>query len=159
MLIPKKAFIVKGKGQHKDKLLSFEMALRDAGIEKFNLVPVSSIFPPNCKLITKEEGLKELKPGQIVFCVMAKKTSNEKGKEIFASIGLSLPKNKELNGYIVEYSGYCDKNFDFMEHSKKMAEEITKSAFNSEIEKVIVEGIKTKVKDYTTVITAVIFIV
>jgi len=49
-MIPSSAFITKGVGKHKEKLTSFEMALRNAGIEAFNLVKVSSIFPPNCKL-------------------------------------------------------------------------------------------------------------
>ena len=59
-LIPKKIFFTKGTGIHKDKLASFELALRDAGIEKCNLVNVSSIFPPDCKIISKKEGLEEL---------------------------------------------------------------------------------------------------
>ena len=37
-MIPKKVFFTKGVGTHKDYLQSFELALRDAGIEKFNLV-------------------------------------------------------------------------------------------------------------------------
>jgi pyruvoyl-dependent arginine decarboxylase len=58
-MIPRKAFITKGTGVHKDKLASFELALRAARIEKFNLVCVSSILPPNCKIVPKEEGLLE----------------------------------------------------------------------------------------------------
>ena len=57
-MAPKRIFFTKGVGRHRQKLASFEAALRDAGIEKFNLVYVSSIFPPSCKIITKEEGLK-----------------------------------------------------------------------------------------------------
>jgi arginine decarboxylase len=76
-MVPKKIFFTKGVGVHKDKLASFERALRNAGIEKFNLVYVSSIFPPNCDVVTKEEGLKLLAPGQIVFCVMARNETNE----------------------------------------------------------------------------------
>ncbi len=72
MFIPKKVFLTKGIGIHRDKLASFELALRNAGIEKCNLVHVSSILPPNCKIISREEGLKLLKPGQVTFCVMSK---------------------------------------------------------------------------------------
>jgi len=64
--VPKKIFFTKGVGSHKEELQSFELALRDAGIEKFNLVQVSSIFPPGCKVISRERGLKELVPGSIV---------------------------------------------------------------------------------------------
>jgi len=72
MIVPKKCFLTKGVGVHKDRLASFELALRKAGIQKCNLVNVSSIFPPNCEMIPREEGLKLLKPGQITFVVMAK---------------------------------------------------------------------------------------
>ena len=69
-MVPSKIFMTKGIGVHKDRLSSFELALRDAGIEKFNLVTVSSILPPNCKIIPKDEGLTHLNPGEIVFCVI-----------------------------------------------------------------------------------------
>ena len=61
-LVAKKIFLTKGVGIHKDKLSSFELALRDAGIEKFNLVTVSSILPPNCEVIPKAKGLTLLEP-------------------------------------------------------------------------------------------------
>ena len=53
-LVPKKIFFVKGKGfSTNSELRSFEQALRDAGIEKFNIVKVSSIIPPFCKEVSK----------------------------------------------------------------------------------------------------------
>ena len=81
-IVPTRAFLTKGKGQQKEKLASFERALRMAGIAPFNLVKISSIFPPHCKLISKEEGLKYLQPGQIVFLVMS-----ESATDIFKRIG------------------------------------------------------------------------
>ena len=65
--IPKIMFFTKGRGTHKDNLTSFELALRDASISDLNLVYVSSIKPPQCKIVNKEEGRKYLKPGQIVL--------------------------------------------------------------------------------------------
>jgi len=84
-------FFTKGVGHHKEYLQSFEMALRDAGIAEFNLVHVSSIFPPNCRRVTKEEGKKYLSPGQVVFCVMARNATNEPNRLVAASIGLAQP--------------------------------------------------------------------
>src|SRR5207302_2033465 len=55
-MVPKKVFFTKGVGVHKEKLASFEMALRVAGLAHCNLVLVSSIYPPGCKIIPKEEG-------------------------------------------------------------------------------------------------------
>ena len=36
--VPRKVFFTKGVGKHRTRLQSFELALRDAGIEVFNLV-------------------------------------------------------------------------------------------------------------------------
>jgi len=69
-MLPTKMFLTRGVGRHKEKLASFEDALRDAGLAEYNLVNVSSIYPPGCKLIRREEGKKLLSPGQIVYCVM-----------------------------------------------------------------------------------------
>ena len=105
-VVPKKMFFVKGKGFHRSKLASFEQALRDAGIERFNLVQVSSIFPPYCIEVDKELGLKELRPGQIVFTVLARASSNEFNRLISASIGVAKPANKGQYGYLSEHHTY-----------------------------------------------------
>ncbi|MEW6714113.1 MAG: arginine decarboxylase, pyruvoyl-dependent [Nitrospirota bacterium] len=102
-LIPKKIFFTKGVGIHKDRLASFELALRKAGIEKCNLVYVSSIFPPNCKIISKSKGLQLIKPGQITFCVMARSDTNEPNRLISSAVGLAVPKDREHYGYISEH--------------------------------------------------------
>ena len=57
-MVPKKIFFTKGVGKHRERLTSFELALRDAGIAAQNLVRVSSIFPPQCKLVARSQGLK-----------------------------------------------------------------------------------------------------
>src|SRR3989344_7492585 len=90
-LVPTKVFFVKGVGVHKERLGSFELALRDAGIHRCNLVNVSSIFPPKCKIINKDEGLKSLGPGQITYCVMARTDTNEPNRLIAAAVGLAVP--------------------------------------------------------------------
>lgn len=105
-MVPRYVFFTRGVGKHKEKLGSFEIALRDAGIEKFNLVYVSSILPPGCKIISKEKGLKKLKPGQVVYCVMAKNQSNEPNRIISASIGCAIPKDKNTYGYLSEHHSF-----------------------------------------------------
>ncbi len=105
-MVPKKIFFTKGLGVHKDRLASFELALRDAGIEKCNLVMVSSIFPPNAKIISKDEGLKLLQPGQVTFCVMARSDTNEPNRLISASVGIAIPKDTNNYGYLSEHHTY-----------------------------------------------------
>jgi len=106
LFVPKKVFLTKGVGRHKEKLQSFEFALRDAGIEKFNLVRVSSIFPPKCKIVSKQKGVQELKSGQIVFCVLSEVSSNEPNRLMSSSIGIAIPKDKNVYGYISEHHSF-----------------------------------------------------
>lgn len=117
-MIPKKVFFTKGVGVHKDKLASFELALRKAWIEKCNLVYVSSIYPPTCKILSREEWELLLAPGQITFCVMAKNQTNEANRLISAAIWLAIPADNENYGYLSEHHAYGEteeKSWDYAE--------------------------------------------
>ena len=105
-MIPTKVFLTHGIGRHREKLQSFERALRDAGIARFNLVSVSSIVPPRCKVIPKEKGLAELSPGQITFAVLARTETDEPHRLLSASVGLALPADPEAYGYISEHHAF-----------------------------------------------------
>jgi len=111
-------FFTKGVGTHKDRLASFEAALRSAGIQKFNLVYVSSIFPPKCKIISQKKGLPLLNAGEITFCVMARNETNEPNRLISSAIGLALPTDKDGYGYLSEHHTYgetAEKSADYAE--------------------------------------------
>lgn len=99
-------FLTKGVGTDKNRLSSFELALRDAGIERFNLVHVSSILPPQCKIVSKKEGLEHLVPGQILHCVMARNETDEPNRLISASIGVARPKDQNQYGYLSEHHAF-----------------------------------------------------
>ncbi|MBL1213702.1 MAG: arginine decarboxylase, pyruvoyl-dependent [Ignavibacteriae bacterium] len=103
MYVPKQLFFTKGVGVHKEYLASFELALRDAGIEKYNIVTVSSIYPVGCKKITREKGLEQLKPGQIIHAVMARNATSEPNRLVAASIGAAIPADKKMYGYLSEH--------------------------------------------------------
>lgn len=105
-MIPKYFFLTKGMGKHKDNLQSFELALRSAGIQHLNIVNVSSIIPPGCKLISRERGLKMLKPGEITFAVLTKNSTNEPHRLIAASIGVAIPSGRSNYGYISEHYSF-----------------------------------------------------
>lgn len=120
-MVPKKIFFTKGVGVHKDKLASFEMALRMAGIEKCNLVYVSSILPPHCKIINKNEGIELLQPGQITFCVMARNETNEPNRLISAAIGLAVPKDRTNYGYLSEHHSFGETAIVAGEYAEDLA--------------------------------------
>ncbi len=117
-LMPKKVFLTKGVGKDKEKLTSFERALRNAGIAQFNIVSISSIFPPNCRLISKNAGLSLLEPGQILYTVISRNCTNEPHRLITASVGMAIPKNRDQYGYLSEHEGFGepdDKAGDYAE--------------------------------------------
>jgi arginine decarboxylase len=102
-MIPKYFFFTKGVGKHKEQLQSFELALRDAGIQMCNLVAVSSIVPPGCELLTREKGLKMIQPGEITFVVIARNATNEPHRLVASSIGVAIPSGKNQYGYLSEH--------------------------------------------------------
>ena len=106
LMVPRAIWFTNGVGVHKDRLSSFELALRDADVEIANLVTVSSIFPPHCREISRKEGHKLIRPGQIIHCVMARQDTNEPNRLICAAIGLARPSNPEMYGYLSEHHSY-----------------------------------------------------
>ena len=65
--VPSRIFLTKGVGRHREKLQSFEMALRHARIAQFNLVRVSSIFPPGCHVVSRRDGLPHHTDPQVIL--------------------------------------------------------------------------------------------
>ncbi|MCS7257771.1 MAG: arginine decarboxylase, pyruvoyl-dependent [candidate division WOR-3 bacterium] len=121
MILPKRIFLTKGVGRHRDKLSSFEAALRDAGIERFNIVRVSSILPPGCKFIPKAKGLQYLTPGEIIFCVLAENSTNEPHRLISASIGVAVPKDPAQYGYLSEYHSFGETEAKAGDYAEDLA--------------------------------------
>jgi arginine decarboxylase len=105
-MVPKRVFFTKGVGKHKHALQSFELALRDADIEQCNLVYVSSIIPPNCKIISREKGIKELNAGEITYVVMSRNTTDEPNRLIGSAVGVAVPKDENSYGYISEHHAF-----------------------------------------------------
>lgn len=133
-MVPRKVFFTKGVGKHKHNLQSFELALRDAGIEKFNLVKVSSIYPPECTIVNKTTGLKYLKPGQIVFCVMAEMRSNEPNRLLASSVGLALPSDKKLYGYLSEHHTFGMTEKDAGDYAEDLAASMLASTLGAPVD-------------------------
>ncbi len=178
--VPKKLFFTKGIGVHKEKLNSFELALRSAGIEKFNIVTVSSILPPECTIISKQKGLEQLVPGQIVYSVMSQNNSNEPGRLMASSIGCAIPIDVNQYGYLSEHHSFGQNERSAGEYAEDLAAEMLASTLGipfdldatydekKEIFKIDGRIVKTRnivqsaVCDrkglWTTVITAAIFI-
>ena len=119
--VPTRIFLTKGVGKHREKLASFEDALRTAGVAEYNLVRVSSIYPPGCKLISRTQGKKLLGPGQIVYCVMAENATNEPHRLVASSIGLALPRARDNYGYLSEHHSFGESEKKAGEYAEDLA--------------------------------------
>ena len=104
--VAKEMFLTRGVGRHREKLASFELALRDAQIAEYNIVRVSSIFPPGCRMLSRNEGVKKLSAGQVLFTVVAESSTNEAHRLIASSIGVAIPGDLSHYGYLSEHHSY-----------------------------------------------------
>src|SRR3990170_6855242 len=120
-MVPSKVFFTKGVGVHKEKLASFELALRAAGLAHCNLVLVSSIYPPGCKIISREEGLKLLRPGEIVFAVYDRESSNEPNRLVAASVGVAIPADSSMHGYLSEHHSFGETDEKAGDYAEDLA--------------------------------------
>src|ERR1700734_901237 len=134
LFVPKGIFFTHGAGIHKDRLSSFELSLRDAGIEKANLVTVSSIFPPHCREMSRKEGEKLIMPGQIVHCVMARQDPNEPNRLIAASIGLALPADTAKYGNLSEHHSYGETAKKAGDYAEDLAATMLATTLGSEFD-------------------------
>ena len=127
-------FFTKGVGFHRNKLQSFEIALRNAGVEKCNLVSVSSIFPPECKIISRAEGINSLKTGQITFVVMARESTNEPNRLVAAALGLAQPKDKKQYGYLSEHHAFGETMKKASDYAEDLAATMLASTLGIEMD-------------------------
>jgi arginine decarboxylase len=121
MWVPKRMFLTRGVGKHREKLTSFEMALRRAGIAAINIVRVSSIFPPHCKIISRKRGLREILPGAVVHCVVAEASTNEPNRLIAAAVGIAQPKDPTAYGYLSEHHAFGETRKRAGEYAEDLA--------------------------------------
>jgi len=127
-------FLTRGVGVHKEKLASFEQALRSAGVAYCNLVSVSSILPPNAKIISRKRGEGLLNPGEITFCVMARSETNERNRLISASIGLAIPTDRHTYGYLSEHHAYGETDEESGEYTEDLAAQMLATTLGVEFD-------------------------
>ena len=120
-LVPREVFLTRGVGRHRERLASFEEALRRAEIASFNIVNVSSIVPPGCKLISRSKGLSRLKPGQIVFAVMSRNDTNEYRRLVASSVGLAIPRDTSMYGYLSEHASHGQNEREAGDYAEDLA--------------------------------------
>jgi len=178
-LVPKRMFFTKGSGTHKEELRSYELALRDADIEVCNLVSVSSILPPRCKIVSRKEGVQALEPGMLTFSVMARCASNEPRRLIAASVGCAIPQDRKMYGYLSEHHAYGQTDTVAGDYAEDLAAAMLASTLGIEFDedvswdqkkevfrisdkivrtRNITQSAVVKGNNYTTVVAAAVFL-
>jgi arginine decarboxylase len=132
--IPDKIFLTRGVGRHTEKLTSFELALRAAGIAQFNLVHVSSIFPPHCVLIPRTRGISMLRQGEIVYCVLSSNHTDEQSRLLGSAIGVAIPTDRSRYGYISEHHSYGKRQEELGDYTEDLAATMLASTLGIEID-------------------------
>ncbi len=132
--LPTSFFLTSGVGVHRDQLTSFELALRDAGIERQNLVSVSSILPPGCAQVDRDVGVTSMRPGEITFSVMARAETDEPGRQVHASIGLARPTDAAMYGYISEHHGFGATGVESGDYAEDLAATMLASTLGIEFD-------------------------
>jgi arginine decarboxylase len=160
--VPKRVFFTCGVGRDSEYLGSFEMALRAAKIECYNLVTVSSILPPKCRIIPREEGLLDLEPGSVVFTVMSRIASNEPHRRISASVGVAIPEDMEKQwGYFAEHHAFGDDKEKAGQYAEHLADKMYRSITDKTPEKTLNitdSAIVDEDGRWTTVLAAAVFL-
>ena len=133
-MVPSKIFFTKGVGVHKERLASFELALRQAGVAHCNLILVSSIYPPGIKRLAKEEGVKLLRPGEIVFCVYDRQDTSEPNRLIAASVGVAIPADSSQHGYLSEHHSFGETEERAGEYAEDLAASMLASTLGIEFD-------------------------
>ncbi len=95
--VPREAALVAADADGPFELVAFDNALSKAGIAELNLVPVSSIWPIDCKIVK----MPKLEPGTITPIIIAKISSSTPGQKIAAAVGIAT--SETSHGIVSEY--------------------------------------------------------
>jgi len=132
--VAEEIFLTRGVGRHREKLASFELALRDAWIAEYNLVRVSSILPPGCRLVARREGVKKLRAGQVLYTVVAESATNEPNRLVASSIGVAIPRDPERYGYLSEHHSHGETDEKAGEYAEDLAAQMLATVLGVEFD-------------------------
>lgn len=98
---PSRVHLAASEGEGITSLNAFDNALMKIGWADYNLVKVSSVFPPGAQLVDTVD----LPSGSVVPCVYTSFVSKEPGERIAAAISLGMPEDPVKAGVVMEFSG------------------------------------------------------
>jgi pyruvoyl-dependent arginine decarboxylase len=100
--VPTRVFFVSGVGTHAMERVALQHAMREAGVADGNLLKVSSVIAPGCRIIPADEGRRLLRPGNMVYAVIATAQTDEPHQRVTTALAWAKPEKPGVPGYIAE---------------------------------------------------------
>lgn len=115
--IPKDYFLACGFGETNEgggidpwETGAYDLALEEAGIQDFNIVPYTSVVPPEAREISYESAKKYFHHGAVLETIMSQMNGSQ-GDRLSAGVGqmqiLNKKTGKYIGGYAAEYKGHA----------------------------------------------------
>lgn len=100
-----KIYLTSGTGRGPTPLAAFYQAIREAGVVHYNMIPLSSVIPPNSIIeqVAHYTPAPTMTEGDLIYVVLSEQRETEPGKEAWAGIGWSH--DKFGGGWFVELHG------------------------------------------------------
>ena len=122
--VPPRVFFTSGTGTHRLERVAIQHAMQQAGVSQCNLVKVSSVLPPDTQIISRQQGLRLLTPGNVVFAVIAQAETNEPSQRITPAVAWAKPKKPGVPGVIAE----VEDNLTHGKNEETAADEVGEEA-------------------------------
>ena len=90
-----------GTGAGPTELAAFDAALMDAGVANYNLLYLSSVIPPNARILRKRHAVQVDDHGRRLYVVMSQMRQSRRGRHAHAGIGW-VQKGDDGPGLFVE---------------------------------------------------------
>jgi arginine decarboxylase len=102
LFVPRRVFFTSGVGRHEQERVATQHAMAAAGVPRVNLVKISSVIAPRCQIISRQQGIRLLRSGSIVFAVIAQGMTKEPHQRVTPAIAWSKPEDENETGFIAE---------------------------------------------------------
>jgi arginine decarboxylase len=122
--VPTRVFMVSGVGVHEHERVALQHAMRSAGVADCNLLKVSSVIAPGVRIISAEEGMRLLRPGNIVTAVIATAQTDQPHQRVAPALAWAKPEKAGVPGYIAEIEEEMAKGKSEATATKQVGEEV-----------------------------------
>lgn len=122
--VPTRVFMTAGVGVHELERVAVQHAMRDAGVADSNMIKVSSVMAPGLRIISREEGIRLLRPGNMVCAVIAQGQTDQPHQRVTPALAWAQPEKKGVPGYIAEVEEDLAKGMSEATATKQVGEEV-----------------------------------